>query len=367
MSVAATTTGTRIPGQRLVLETGEWLRGRNFDLVFILGVALLALSVGAAAVCFPSYLALFIWIDVWTLGYQHVIATYTRLCFDTQSFRAHWHLVVGLPVIVFLCAGALALGVGPWTLTSIYLYWQWFHYMRQSWGISRAYERRTGILLPADKFFSAAAIYLVPIWGILHRSSQHPTRFLGSELRTLPVPEAMVDVVGLAAILCALVWLALRAAAAARGRLPIAHTLYLVTHLLVFSVGYVVIEDLSTGWLALNVWHNAQYLLFVWLYNNNRFRAGVDSRATLLSYLSQARHAWLYVMMCLGLSTTLLLGIRGLVGGLPVALVIYQTINYHHYIVDALIWRRAKSRRPYLQERAESAPATSRLTGHVGV
>ena len=49
-------------------------------------------------------------------------------------------------------------------------------------------------------------------------------------------------------------------------------------------------RQLNHGWLVLNIWHNAQYILTVWLFNNNRFKEGM-------------------------------------------------AINFHYYVVDAVIWK----------------------------
>ncbi len=74
----------------------------------------------------------------------------------------------------------------------------------------------------------------------------------------------------------------------------------MLSHFTVFFVGYVLIDDLNHGWLVINVWHNAQYIVFVWMYNANRFKDGVDPGAKFLSTLSQERNAWLYFLVCFG-------------------------------------------------------------------
>jgi hypothetical protein len=126
----------------------------------------------------------------------------------------------------------------------------------------------------------------------------------------------------------------------ARGRLPVAHTLYMLSHFVVFAVAYLLIEDITKGWLVVNIWHNAQYLLFVWMFNNNRYRGGVDPAARLLSMLSQTRNAWLYFLVLFCISTTIYATIESAVAAiLPTTFVIYQTINFHHYVVDGLIWK----------------------------
>ena len=134
----------------------------------------------------------------------------------------------------------------------------------------------------------------------------------------------------------------------------------MMTHLAVFAVGYVLIRDINHGWLVLNVWHNAQYILIVWLFNANRFKQGVDTRHTFLSAISQSHpfHVVCYFLVCLGL-TSFIYGViymltnLSVVAAIPlVAMVVYQTINFHHYVVDGLIW---KVRKKKLQQTLEIA------------
>ena len=325
-------------------KVGMWLRSRNFDLVFILGIAFLALCVGAAATQMPDIFRLLLLVDLWLLSFHHVVAAYSRLCFDARSFRAHQFLVMGVPVIVLAGTCTLAFGVGLWSLMTIYLYWQWFHYTRQSWGIARAYQRRTGELSSLEIQIGDLAMYLVPIWGILNRTAEQPARFLGLELRVPPLPLEAAELAGIAAIVAVTGWSILRVWATFRGRPASAYTLYVASHFVMFYVGYVLIDDLTTGWLAVNVWHNGQYLLFVWLHNNRQYGGGQRVSAKLMSHICQERNAWLYVLVCLAISTILYLGIRNFATTLAVGLIVTQTINYHHYIVDAIIWRRSRTR-----------------------
>ena len=316
-----------------------WLRDRRFDLFFIVGIAALALLSGAVVIANPALFLPILVADLWLLGYHHVIATYTRLCFDKESFRTHRFLIVWLPLLVFAAVALLGFGVGLWALSSLYLYWQWFHYTRQSWGVSQVYRRKAGGLVDDGEWASKAVFYAVPIWGILSRSYQDPGVFLGFELRVLPVPELAVDVAEIVAMLALAWWLATRALAWWRGRLAVAHSLFMVSHFLVFGVAYILIEDITFGWLVINIWHNAQYVVFVWMFNTNRFRAGPDPAAPFLSRISQAEKTWLYFGVCIGISTVVYVTLQNTVALLVPAVIVYQAINFHHYIVDAVIWK----------------------------
>jgi hypothetical protein len=335
--------------QTTTLRIG-WLRGRSFDLVFILGTAILALGTAAVIATRPE---MFTWILIpylWLLGYPHLIATYTRTAFDRQSMWAHRFLNFGLPVLLLGTIALLAATVGTWPLVTTYLYWQWFHFTRQSYGVSRAYVRRAGGALEDEKL-THWLVYLVPIWGILYRSYQAPETYLGSELRVVPVPFVVVAMVGAATSALLARWVLGRAVAWVRGELPVAHTLYMVSHFAMFIAGYLLIPDINLGWLALSVWHSAQYLLFVWLFNNNRFKAGVDPQRRFLSAISQAHRGAGFYLVCCAISTLFFIGLTfGLeavrIPALPVALVVYYAINFHHYTVDGLVWRSKRKPQP---------------------
>src|SRR5262245_56396376 len=256
-----------------------WLRNAQFDLGFIGAIAGVALLSGFAISVNPSLLVPIMLADLWLLGYHHVVSTFTRLAMDRESFRAHRFIVLYLPFIVLAAVAAMAFGLGLWSIVTLYLYWQWFHYSRQSWGVSQVYRRKAGGIPQDNLTVMQAAFYLVPLWGILHRSYQAPEIYLSMPVKVLPVPGLMVDVVGAAAIASIAWFLVTRLIMWWQGRLPLAHTLYVLSHYTIFYVGYIAIDDITVGWLAVNVWHNAQYILFVWMFNNNRFKGGVNPQA----------------------------------------------------------------------------------------
>ncbi len=332
---------TAITEQALAPPIG-WLRTPSFDLVFVLGTALLAIACGVLVVAQPQLFVPILVINLWLFGYQHVIATYTRLCFDRGSFQKHRFLVLGLPFVVLAAVAAAASVFGFWILATVYFYWQWFHYSRQSYGITQVYRRKAAGAADENEHVAKATFYLLPLWGVLHRSHQDPGTFLGIELWVLPVPGWLVTAVGVAAIASLVWWVATRIVAWRQGRFAAMHTLYLVSHFAIFGMGYLIIDNIDAGWLVLNMWHNTQYILFVWLFNNNRFRDGVDTQARFLSWLSQSRNFWLYGVVCFGISTTLYYTLDSFVAALVPAIVIFQTINFHHYLVDGVIWKMRK-------------------------
>lgn len=323
-----------------------FLLGTRFDSTFILGLPLFALASTMLVLAQPSLFPVVLAMDLWVFGYHHVIATYTRLCFDRESFGQHRFLLFWLPPIVLVATLAAGLGIGIWVISTVYLYWQWFHYARQSWGVAQIYRRKAGKLIDEPLWLSQVIFYLVPVWGILNRSFQQPATFIGVEVRALPVPGFLVDAVGIAAGLGVAIWCAMRVRMWLRGELPLAQTLYIASHFVMFTAAYVLIEDITYGWLAVNIWHNTQYLLFVWLFNNQKYRAGIDPKARLISTLSQTGSIARYFAVTLAITVIAYAGARYLLLdvmaiAVPIIL-IYQTLNFHHYIVDSVIWKARK-------------------------
>jgi hypothetical protein len=343
----STASATRVLPAVSTVSPG-WLRSPAFDANFIVTAALVAIVTGVVGMWVPSLFAWLLVLDLWLLGYHHVVSTFTRLAFDKASFQQHKFLVVQLPLIV-LGVTLVAIAIfGEWVLATTYLYWQWFHYTRQSYGIERIYRRKADPAAMIDDGIAKWALYLVPLYGILHRSEQANPKFLGMEVLYLPVGQAATTFIGAMAIGAMIAWVVTLLIAFWKGRLALAHTLYLFSHHAVFLTGYLFIEDITTGWLVLNVWHNAQYILLVWWFNNNRFKSGVDPKSPFLSAISQNGKMITYFAVCLGISTIAYAALSTVTNPIsattaaPVTLFAFMVINFHHYVVDGIIWKSKK-------------------------
>ncbi|MGB0920844.1 MAG: hypothetical protein ACPG06_02125 [Alphaproteobacteria bacterium] len=334
-----TTVQSVIPQQGL-------LRNPVFDGGFVFGIAAVALASGIAVSIEPALFAPILFLDLWLLGYHHVVSTYTRLCFDVESARKNWRLLALLPVMILAVVAAWRAGADLWLVATVYLYWQWFHYTRQSWGVSRVYARKGNNVNHGTDRLSWGVFYGVPLWGILHRSAEQPTEFIGMGIRTLPVPMELANAVGIFMAVMLAVWMVREWQAVRRGEATLGYVAYVTSHHLIFITGYYLVKDISHGWLVLNIWHNAQYIGFVWLFNNMRFKERIDPKAYTLSLLSQSKNWWRYGLVCFGISSlayaTLQSSTASLVDVAGPALLIYMAINFHHYIVDSVIWKTHK-------------------------
>lgn len=322
------------------------LRAPRFDAALLLGTTGVAIAAGLAGATWAWLLPILVFADLWLLGYHHVVSTFTRLTFSRADIAAHKFSLFVLPFLVLSGVLAVAAGFGVWAIVSIYFYWQWFHYARQSWGVSKAYQRKAPAGARFDpEWMAQAQMWLLPIWGVLARSQQDSPTFLGLPIEFVHVETWLVDGVGLLAAASLALWAVRRLQDWRGGRLAPAHTLFVASHHLVFFVAYIAIPDLTAGWLVANIWHNAQYILFVYAFNANRFKGGEEGGARLLSALAQPGSGWRYMLVCFALSTLIYLAL-GQVAALFIApVLIWQTINFHHYIVDLFLWRRPRPQR----------------------
>lgn len=336
------------PSPAMPLAGPPWLRNAAFDSLFLYGIFLMAVATGLVIMIEPRLFYPILVIDLWVLGYHHVIATYTRLLFDKTSYREHRPLIVGLFPAVAAITALIAWQAGLWAIVTIYFYWQWWHYTRQSWGVSRVYRAKEKGAIFDDGRLDQAIFYGLPVLGILYRSNQAQPQFIGLEVAYIPVADVVVFVTGAVAFALIAIWIWRRIQAARQGRLAVLHTTYMVIHFSIFWIGYIAIEDISLGWLVVNMWHNAQYILFVWMFNNRRFSKGVDPDARLLSYISQNGRLWLYLVTCLAITAVFYWGVIRSIdwiffAGLSATLVLFQILNFHHYVVDSLIWKVRKA------------------------
>jgi hypothetical protein len=329
---------------------GPWLRSPTFDLALIAGVASLALLLGSVALARPSLFMLVVYADFWLLAYPHAAATFTRIALDRASVRRYWFLLFALPFIVLAATAGVTFVGGVAALSTLYFYWQSWHYTRQSYGIARAYSRVGGRSLGVDRL-SDCVVYAFPVWGLLHRVHQRPAEFFGAAFWS---PAGVLGATSTR-------WLELAAGSFALGSLAVwtwrrvrsadvprtGHTLFVLSHVVITVVSYVVVEDVTRGWLFVNIWHNAQYLLFVWAINARQHQS--PGSRSLVSRLSRRENAVWYAAFCLGTSALFFFALRRLTANatwqlLPLVLVAHQAVNFHHYIVDAVIWRSPRAR-----------------------
>jgi hypothetical protein len=126
------------------------------------------------------------------------------------------------------------------------------------------------------------------------------------------------------------------------------------SHLLVSMAGYIWISDITIGWLVVNVWHNIQYLIFVYRQQRtgtSSFNDGIRpncvpvDRKSLIKLLKPPTR---YFLICFACGAAIY-GIASGVGesllwlGFPTILIAHLILNFHHYLADSFIWKRRRT------------------------
>ena len=318
----------------------------NWFMVFWL--PLFAICVGYFVYFNPTFLELVITLNLWLLGYHHLVSTYSRIAFDVQSIKENWQFIFLLPALVLLSVFSIYKVGGIIWIGSIYLYWQWYHYTRQSEGVSKAFGMKSADTSLINNKLQRVLFYTVPLLCLLMMVSRDSQMFFGSSFFQIPLSEPVRMLIAVFILGLTLIAFLRIAYFIKQNTITLFYGLYLISHYLIYTVAYVAIDEITTGWLVINIWHNAQYIAIVWLFNTNRFKQGIDPQHRLISYLSQPKRLLMYLLSFI-LLTFVFYGLVNnasayLIGttGLPMILIIYSTLNFHHYIVDSQIWKLRK-------------------------
>ena len=323
----------------------KYLRGPVFDYLFIFLIPLVGILPAYYAQAHPIDFNFILTVNLWFFGYHHVIATYTRIAGSVTDAGEYRFLVFYLPLIVLGTVVGLGLFGVAWLIAPVYLYWQWWHYLRQSEGISKAIKFKIGSRELGPEWFNRGIFYMVPLAAFLITLARQPVTFLYMRIHSLPIPMTWVVILAYITLGWWVVWLCVQLFALKTKKLRLNHFCYLISHHVIYLVAYVLIKDITTGWLAINIWHNLQYIVFVWYFNTNTYKGGFDKKRPIISWLSQPHRALIYFAVCLIVTAIFYkfvnLGISVFATQtiLPVAIMAYMAINFHHYIVDTVIWK----------------------------
>ena len=338
-------------GATAVAPSPSYIWSGFFDYTLLVAPASLGLLAAAVVTSNPALYVTVLIADLWFLGYHHVVSTYTRLGFSSHSLRQNRFLAIDLLVVIILATTALTLTPGAWVVASAFLYLQWFHYMRQGYGISRMYFGTTpaGQTAGARDWIADAVIYTVPIYTIAYRSTTMGGMFLEMPVKTIVPPQALLTMLAVVAAVAVGAWFVRMGLRVASDTADMRYEGFILSHVVIFFCGYMWTADANVGWLAINVWHNLQYVLVVWMVNVKEYGGGVDANEPLLSRISQPGRPLAYFACCLLITTIIFFGLKPFTalvmgGGLAATLGLYMGINFHHYVVDALIWKRRSVR-----------------------
>jgi len=330
-------------------EDRPWMLGPGLDLILFVGVTLLTVIpwIVSDVLGRPGHDVL---VGVAIVNGPHLISTWTRVYLPrAERFRrpvSYW-VIPGLAFALAIICYRLG---GEWlrVIRSMIFYWATWHFVAQSWGVLRIYQRKHGVADRVEAKLEKVILFGSTLFCVLHRLYTGPHTLFGVEIFYLrPAPD-FVNGVGAALVVVTAVYVALWLK---RIRTHVAHEyirpVYLAFNFFGFAMPFLVIRDGTAAFAAAALWHAVQYIAIVWLYNRRRWAGGVELGARVVSWVSQPGRSLAYM----GLIAACAAGVYSVafvsarIAALPfeqLAINFWTGLTLGHYYLDGVIW---KSRR----------------------
>jgi len=282
----------------------------------------------------------------------HLVSTWTRVYLDgNERWKrpVHYYLVPAL-AIAFVAYLIVTEGRKSSVLRTVLLYWAFWHFLNQNWGILRIYQRRAGEADARIAQLERSLLWLGALWPFMHRLFSGPHVLFGAKIYHPHLDPWMVNGVAALLVVTAIWYVGWRLDMVRRGqRVDLVRPLFILSSWFGFFVPFVLIKkNGSAAFGAAAAWHGIQYLAIVWVFNRNKWKGGVDPKARAVSWLSQPRRGgWvLYFLALLALAGVFY-------GGIQLAALfmwdaktwgatVWLSLTFGHYYIDGVIWKLRK-------------------------
>lgn len=339
-----------------------WMVGPTFDVTFFVATALVTFLPWIAVDHYhvnPFYI---IGAVAVTSNGPHLASTWSRVYMDgNERWKRPIHYWV-MPALIAAFVVTMQLRTwtndGPRVIRSILFYWAAWHFVMQSWGILRIYQRRSGDTDARVAQLERVLLWLTALYPMLARLRTGPWSLLGAEIYHPHIPLLLVQ--GLAAALAsaAIAYIVVMVVRARRGTaIHWIRPALIASSFVGFLVPFVLMKSNGTAAFAsASAWHAFQYMGVVWFFNRNKWKGGVDRNAPFISWLSQPGRAPLYFMGMLAA-----VGVFYAIASIGAqfkynpdtwASLVWLSLTLGHYWLDGVIW---KLRKPELQKQLVAA------------
>ena len=338
-----------------------WMIAPGVDLLLFLGVTLLTIIpwVVSDVLHYPGW---YVILGVGAVNGPHLISTWTRVyLLPGERFKrpVRYWVIPGLAMAFAI--GADATG-GLWLrlARSMIFYWATWHFVAQSWGVMRIYQRKHGAAERLEARLEKALIFLPAFFCALHRLFTGPWELFGVEVIHVRPPALLVNGLGALIVVLAIAYLYVWFTSdKQRPAHEWVRPAYLGFNFLGFAMPFLVIRDGDAAFAAAALWHAVQYIAIVWLFNGRRYARGVDPSARLVSWVSQRGRALAYmglIATCAAVVYMFAFGVSLFVHRRfdEIALTFWTGFTLGHYYLDGTIW---KSRKYDLRPLTTNAPA----------
>jgi len=318
------------------LSLGTMFVGPIFDYLLIGG--LLSWAAGAALYFggynFPDDDP-FLWWAILVSNWAHFAASTVRLYTRPDAVKNWPVLTLAFPVIAVAVVTATLVVGEPFGryLFAVYLVWSPYHYSRQAYGLSVMYAYRSGGELEAAGKRLILGVCLLPFfWTLLHPVGGMglilPRTFYAAFPFRQQVMQALT-VLSLAAPAALWLWGRSRRAAA----LPLISLVVIVSNAIWWTL-----FNYFNAFVWATVFHGLQYLAIVSIFHvKDQARRSTNARGWFF-------HTATFYVTCLILGWVLFFRWPQAywLFGFPIVqsgLLVTATINIHHFVVDAFIWK----------------------------
>jgi hypothetical protein len=319
-----------------------WMVSPAIDLALFVGVTLTTLLPWLASdvLHVPGYYVL---VAVALFNGPHLISTWTRVYLPKRErFRrpVHYWVIPGIAA-AFAIACNLDRGFGQVLIRTFIFYWASWHFVAQSWGILKIYQRKHGAVGTPEGWLEKALIFLPAFWCVMHRLYTGPWTLFGIEILHEKPRAWMVN--GLGALIVTLA-IAYVIQLVRRGHVHPVRPIYLCFNALGFIVPFLVIKDGTSAFAAAALWHAIQYIAIVWLYNRRRYLGRTDPGARMIAWVSQPGRALAYVgviALCAACvyAVAFVVSLVAKVSFPELALALWSALTLGHYYLDGVIWK----------------------------
>ena len=174
-----------------------WMIAPGIDALLFLGVTLLTLIpwVVSDVLHYPGW---YVIMGVAIANGPHLISTWTRIYLvPGERFKrpvGYW--VIPAVAMAFAIAADATGGILMRLIRSVIFYWATWHFVAQSWGVLRIYQRKHGAAERPEARLEKALIVLPAFFCALHRLFTGPWMLFNVEVIHARPPAALVNASG---------------------------------------------------------------------------------------------------------------------------------------------------------------------------
>ena len=212
-------------------------------------------------------------------------------------------------------------------LYNIYFYYQLYHYHGQNYGVMNSAQTDNG-----TRGLFRFLLYLSTLSNLLLVSQNTRFHFFGRSIYFPVDPILLENHYLMISVILSTIFIILIFFIRSKNRLGKDLSKSLVIHHLVFAAAFHWINNPIIGWLSLNILHNLQYLCFNWSYRSKRKMKFASHPV--------AFHA-LLILLSIVVISLLKLSAQKLPYILPWAFILGLSLNFTHYHLDSIIWKRS--------------------------